>query len=229
MTQYNSLNVKVLNSQLNKLKSAIKNESEAVLRLSSNMIGNSGDETNFPDKLLLTNRQLSNLRKAFASHSSMNIKLSKSSLLKTGLPLIKNVIQPLAKSVLIALELIAAASAADTGTHKKMLGSGRRHSSSSALHNNATTLIISNNEMEDIIKIVKSLEDSALLLKGVTETIHNEVKEQKEKLLSMLLGTLAASLLGNILPCRGIYRAGKGIVRASYGNKKGQKNNILDF
>ena len=229
MTQYNSLNVKVLNSQLNKLKSAIKNESEAVLRLSSNMIGNSGDETNFPDKLLLTNRQLSNLRKAFASHSSTNIKLSKSSLLKTGLPLIKNVIQPLAKSVLIALELIAAASAADTGTHKKMLGSGRRHSSSSALHNNATTLIISNNEMEDIIKIVKSLEDSALLLKGVTETIHNEVKEQKEKLLSMLLGTLAASLLGNILPCRGIYRAGKGIVRASYGNKKGQKNNILDF
>ena len=119
MTQYNSLNVKVLNSQLNKLKSAIKNESEAVLRLSSNMIGNSGDETNFPDKLLLTNRQLSNLRKAFASHSSTNIKLSKSSLLKTGLPLIKNVIQPLAKSVLIALELIAAASAADTGTHKK--------------------------------------------------------------------------------------------------------------
>ena len=229
MTQYNSLNVKVLNSQLNKLKSAIKNESEAVLRLLSNMIGNSGDETNFPDKLLLTNRQLSNLRKAFASHSSTNIKLSKSSLLKTGLPLIKNVIQPLAKSVLIALELIAAASAADTGTHKKMLGSGRRHSSSSALHNNATTLIISNNEMEDIIKIVKSLEDSALLLKGVTETIHNEVKEQKEKLLSMLLGTLAASLLGNILPCRGIYRAGKGIVRASYGNKKGQKNNILDF
>ena len=110
-----------------------------------------------------------------------------------------------------------------------MLGSGRRHSSSSALYNNATTLIISNNEMEDIIKIVKSLEDSALLLKGVTETIHNEVKEQKEKLLSMLLGTLAASLLGNILPCRGIYRAGKGIVRASYGNKKGQKNNILDF
>ena len=86
-------------------------------------------------------------------------------LLKTELPLIKNVIKPLAKSVLIPLGLTAAASAADAGIHKKILGSGR-HSS----HNN-TTLIISNNEIEDIIKIVKSLEDSGLLLKGVTETV----------------------------------------------------------
>ena len=63
MTQYNSLNVKLSNSQLNKLKSAIKNETDIVLRLSSNMIGNSDDETIFPDKLLLTNRQVSNLRR----------------------------------------------------------------------------------------------------------------------------------------------------------------------
>ena len=63
MTQYNSLNVKLSNSQLNKLKSAIKNETDVILRLSSNMIGNSDDETNFPDKLLLTNRQVSNLRR----------------------------------------------------------------------------------------------------------------------------------------------------------------------
>ena len=63
MTQYNSLNVKLSNSQLNKLKSAIKNETDVVLRLSSNMIGNSDDETNFPDKLLLTNRQVSNFRR----------------------------------------------------------------------------------------------------------------------------------------------------------------------
>ena len=83
-------------------------------------------------------------------------------LLKTGLPLIKNVIKPLAKSVLIPLGLTAAASAADAGIHKKILGSG---------HNNTTTLIISNNEMKDIIKIVKPLEDSGLLLKGVTETV----------------------------------------------------------
>ena len=92
-----------------------------------------------------------------------------------------------------------------------------------------TTLIISNNEIEDIIKIVKSLEDSGLLLKGVTETVQNEVKEQKGGSLSMLLGTLGASLLGNLLIGKGIYRAGKGkvinragegIVRAGYGKNK---------
>ena len=75
MTQYNSLNVKLLNSQLNKLKSATKNNSEVVLRLSSNMIGN--DESTFSHKSLLTNRKVSNLRKAFADRSSTNIKLSK--------------------------------------------------------------------------------------------------------------------------------------------------------
>ena len=80
-------------------------------------------------------------------------------LLKTGLLLIKNVIKPLAKSVLIALGLTAAAPAADAGIHKKVLGS--RHNDPSP-----TTLIISNSEMDDIIKIVKSLEDSGLLLKG---------------------------------------------------------------
>ena len=85
MTQYNSLNVKLSNSQLNKFKSAIKNETEVVLRLSSNMIGD--DETNFPHKLLLTNWQVSNLRKAFANKSSTDIKLSKtqiSKMIKSG-------------------------------------------------------------------------------------------------------------------------------------------------
>ena len=75
MTQYNSLNVKLLNSQLNKLKSAIKKETEVFLRLSSNVIGD--DETNFPHKLLLTNRQVSNIHKAFANYLSADIKLSK--------------------------------------------------------------------------------------------------------------------------------------------------------
>ena len=92
-----------------------------------------------------------------------------------------------------------------------------------------TTLVISNNEIDDIIKIVKSLEDSSLLLKGVTETARNEVKEKKGGFLSMLLGILGASLLGNLLIGKGIYRAGKGkgivragegIVRAGYGNNK---------
>ena len=121
MTQYNSLNVKLSNSQLNKLKSAIKSETEEVLRLPSNMIGNSDDETNFPHKLLLTNRQVANLCKAFAKKLSTDIKLSKTPLLKTGLPLMKNVIKPLAKSVLIPLGLTAAASAANAGIHKKNL------------------------------------------------------------------------------------------------------------
>ena len=135
MTQYSSLNVKLSNSHLNKLNSAIKNKTEVVWRLSSNMIGNSNDETNFPHKLLLTNRKVANLRKTFANNSSIDIKLSKTQLskiiqsggllgrllcplLKTGLPLIKNAIKPLAKSVLILLRLTEA-SAADKEYIKK--------------------------------------------------------------------------------------------------------------
>ena len=237
MTQYNSLNVKLSNSQLNKLKSAIKNETEVVLRLSSNMIGD--NETDFPHKLLLTNRQVSNLRKAFANHLSADIKLSKTQLskmiqsggflgrllgplLKTGLPLIKNVIKPLAESVSSSSGLTAAASAADAGINKKILGLGQCPSSS-ALHNNNTILIMSNDEMKDIIEIVKSLEDSSLLPEGVSETIQNEANKQRGGFLLMLLGKSGASLLGNILAGKGINRAGEGTVRAGYGNKKGQK------
>ena len=110
MTQYNSLNVKLSNSQFNKLKSAIKNGTDVVLRLSSNMVGNSNDETNFPHKLLLTNRQILSIKKAFANHTSVDIKLSKVQLtkmqkggllqflmplLKSGLPLLKSVVKPL--------------------------------------------------------------------------------------------------------------------------------------
>ena len=155
MMQYNSLNIKLSNSQLNKLKFAIKNETEVVLRLSSDLIGD--DETNFPHKLLLTNRQVANLHKTFANNLSMDIKLLKSQiskmtqsggflgrlldpLLKAGLLLIKNVIKPLSKSVLILLRLTVAASAADAGIHKQILGSG---------NNSNTILIISNDEMKN--------------------------------------------------------------------------------
>ena len=101
--------------------------------------------------------------------------------------------------------------------HKKVLDCG-----------NMTTLIISNNEIEDIIKIVKSLEDSGLLVEEVTETVQNEAKKQKGGFLSILLGTLGMSLLENRLTRKEIYRAGKGnrinrtgggTVRAGYGNK----------
>ena len=128
-------------------------------------------------------------------------------LLKAGLQLIKNVIKPLTKSVLIPLGLTAAAPAADAGIHKKILGSG------------TTALIISNDEMKDIIKIVKYLEDSDLLLEGVSKRIENEAKEQRGGFLSMLLGMLGASLLEDILTGRGINRAEEGVIRAGYGKK----------
>ena len=80
--------------------------------------------------------------------------------------------------------------------------------------------MISNNEMEDNIKIVKYLEDSGLLLKWVTETVQNELKEQKGGFLSILLGTLGASSLGNLLTGKETNRAGEGVIRAGYGNNK---------
>ena len=156
MTQYNSLNVKLSNLQLNKLKSAIKNGTDVILRLSSNMICNSDDEANFPHKLLLTNRRVANLRKDFANHTSTDIKLSKAQLtkmqkggvlrfltplLKSGLPLLKSVVRPLDM-----LDLTAAASATGAAINKKILRSG-----------NHTTLIISNDDMQDLLKIVKPL------------------------------------------------------------------------
>ena len=120
---------------------------------------------------------------------------------------------PLAKNILAPLGITAAASAIDAGSQKKMHGSG------------TTTLITLNEEMNDIMKIVQVLEDSNILLKGVTKTIKYEIKEQKGWFLSMLLGTLEASLLGNLLAGKGIARAGsrnkkgKGIVRAGYGKE----------
>ena len=164
-----------------------------VIRLSPNMIGGSNDKTHFPHELLLTDRQVSSIRKTFSNNSPVDIKYSKTQLskmiqsgellgklfgplLKTVLPLIKNVITPLAKSTLIVLGITAAASAADAGIHKKILGSGRH--SSSASHN-TTTLIISNKDMDNLIKIVKSVKDSGLFLKGVIESVQKEVKEKK--------------------------------------------------
>ena len=224
MIQYNSLTVKLSNSQLNKLKSSIKNENDVALGISSNMVGNSNDNTNFPHELLLTNRQVANIRKAFANHSSIDIKLSKTQLSKMiqsggflgnllgklAGPLMK-VAMPLAKNVLAPLGLSASMSAIDGSIKKKMLGSG------------ATTLIISNDEMDDILKIVKSLENSGVLLKGISETIQNEAIEKRGGFLGMLLGTLGASLLGDVLSKglsdKGVIRAGEGTIRAGYGSK----------
>ena len=162
------MNVKLSNSQPNRLKSGIKSDSEVTSKLSSNVVDDSNDENNCPHRLLLTNMQVSKLRKAFANNLSANIKLSNTQLhkigqsrgllcrhlgplLKTGLPLMKNVLKPLAKSVLIPLGLTA-----DAAIHKKMFGCGRP--SDLVLH--TKTVIILNEEMNDIMKIVNSLEES---------------------------------------------------------------------
>ena len=109
---------------------------------------------------------------------------------------------PLAKNALILLELSAGMSAGDAAILKKIYRSDK------------TALIISNEEMKDIMKIVKLLEESGLLIKGISERIKTEAKEQKGGLITMLLGALAASILGNASSGRGVIRAGKGVIRA---------------
>ena len=158
-------------------------KTNVVLRISSNRVSNSNDNTNFPHELLLTNRQVANICKAFANHSSIDIKLSKtqlSKMIQSG-GFLGNLLGKLAGPLMISL-------------------------------------VISNDEMDDILKIVKSLEDFGLLLKGVSETIQHEAKEQRGGFLSMLLGTLGTSLLVDILSKglsgKGVIRAGEGTIRA---------------
>ena len=217
MVEYNKVNVKLSDIQLKKLKAAVENKTGTTLRMSLKMFV----ENDLPHELLLTTKQKTKLRNAFNNNMSNDLKLSRAQiskiiqsggflgrllgpLLKTGLPLIKNVIKPLAKSVLIPLGLTAAASAADAGMHKKLLGFG------------TATLIISNEEINNIMKIVQALKDLNILLKGVTKTIKNETNEQK----GGYSGTLGASLLINLFAGKGIVRAGSG--RPSYENKKGK-------
>ena len=115
------------------------------------------------------------------------------------------VAMPLAKNVLPPLSLSAAMSAIDGSIQKNMRGEGIK-------------LIIEQNDMNDIMKIIEALENSGILLKGVKKTIENEIKEQRGAFLSMLFGTLGATLLGNLLSGKGIMRAGEGIVRAGEGS-----------
>ena len=184
MTHYNTLNVKLSNSQFNKLKSGIKEGTAVTLKLSSNVIDDSHDKNSFPHKLLLTDTKVSKLRKAFTNNFSANIKLSKTQLdkigksggflvrllgplLQIGFPLMKNVLKILSKRVLIQLHLTAVAN--DAAIYKKTFGLG------------TATLIISNEVMNGVMGTFKSLEQSALLIKGVSEAIKDEPKEKKEK------------------------------------------------
>ena len=210
MTQYNTLNIKQSNSQVNKLKYGIRSGTEVTLKLSENVIGDSNNEINFSHKFLSTNTQVARLCKVIANGLSANIKLSKThldqivqsegflgrrlgQLLKNGM-LMKNILKSLAKSVLMTLEL-AAALATDGVIPKKTFESGMR------------TFIISN----DVMKIVKSLVETGLLIKGISKIIKDAVKNQKDGFLKMLLGTLGASLLGNLLADKGTIRPAEGM------------------
>ena len=217
------VNVKLSDTQLKKLKTAVKDKTGTTLRMSLKMF-NGND---LPHELLLTTRQKTKLRNAFNNNMSTDLKLSKaqiskiiqsggflgSLLSKLAGPLMK-VAVPLAKNILAPLGITAAASAINAGIKKKIHGSGNM------------TLIISNEEMNDTMKIVQALEDSNILLKRVTKTTKNETKEQKGGFLSMFLGTLGASLFGNLLAGKGIVSAGSGCCSlnssTSYENKNGK-------
>ena len=240
MVEYSKIKCKLTNVQLNKFKKAVKSNEGTILRLGIKNFNK--DER--PHELLLTTRQNTKLRNAINNNLATDIKLSKAQmkkliqsggflgklLSKLAGPLMK-VAMSLAKNVLAPLDLSAAMSAIDGGIQKKIHGSGVK-------------LIFEQEDMKDIMKIIKALENSGNLLKGVSKTIKNETKEQRYGFLSMLLGTLGASLLGNLLTVgkgsiasrakgEGIMRAGEGsvanrtkgegIVRAGDGSKKKTK------
>ena len=214
MVKYSEVNCKLTNVQLNKLKKTVKSNEGATLRLGIRNF-NKDDR---PHELLLTTRQNTKLRNAVNNNSATDIKLSKAQikkliqsggflgnlLSKLAGPLMK-VALPLGKNVLAPLGLTAAMSAIDGSIKNKIHGSG-------ATKGAGVKLIIEQEDMNDIIKIIKALENSGILLKGVSKAIKNETKKQKGGFLSMLLGTLGASLLGNLLT------GGKGIVRAGEGS-----------
>ena len=200
MVKYSKVHCKLTNVQLNKLKKAVKSNEGATLRLGIRSFNK--DET--LHELLLTTRQNTKLRNAVNNNSATDIKLSKAQkkkiiysggflgnlLSKSVGPLMK-VALPLAKNVLAPLGLTDAMSAIDGSIQKKIHGSG-------ATKGAGVKLIIEQEGMNDIIKFIKALENSGILLKGVSKVIKNKTKEQKGRFVSMLLGTLGASLLGNL-------------------------------
>ena len=210
MVEYSKINCKLTNVQLNKFKKSVKSNEGAILGLGIKNF----NKDELPHELLLTTRENTKLRNAINNSLATDIKLSKAQikkliqsggflgklLSKLAGPLMK-VALPLAKNVLAPLGLTAAMSAIDGSIQKKIHGSGVK-------------LIIEQEDMNNIMKIIDALENSGILFKGVTKTIENETKERRGGFLGMLLGTLGASLLGNLLTGR------KGIVRAGEGSKK---------
>ena len=222
MVEYTKANVKLTNLQPSKFKKAVKNIDSTTLRIGIKNL----NKEDLPHELLLTTRENTKLCNAINNNLATDIKLSEAQIKKINKirrflgkllgklagPLMK-VAMPLAKNVLAPLGLAAAMSAIDGSIQKKIRGDGIK-------------LIIKQEDMNDIIKIIEALENSGILLKGVTKTIENETKEQRGGFLSMLLGTLGASLLGNLLSGKGLVRAGERIVRAGEGVKKKKKNSV---
>ena len=212
MVEHSKINCKLTNGQLNELKKSVKSNEGATLRLGISLIKiiRLLNKDELPHELLLTTRQSTKLRNAINNNLESDIKLSKAQikeiiqsggflgkfLSKLAGPLMK-VAMSLAKNVLAPLGLTAAMSAIDGSIQKK-------------IH----ILIIEQEDMNDIIKIIEALGNSGILLKGVTKTIENETKEQREEFLSMLLGTLGASLLGNLLT------GGKGMMSNSKSRQR---------
>ena len=191
MVECSKVNCKLTNVRLNKLKKAVKSKEGATLRLGIKNF----NKDELPYELLLTTRQNTKLRNAINNNLATDVKLSKAQikkliqsggflgklLSKLAGPLMK-VAMPLAKNVLVPLGLTAAMSTIDGSIQKKIHGSG-------ATKGAGVKLIIEQEDMNDIIKIIKALENSGILLKGVSKAIKNETKEQKGGFLSMLLGT----------------------------------------
>ena len=226
MVEYIKINCKLTNLQLNKFKKSVKSNEGATLRLGIKNF----NKDELPHELLLTTRQNTKLRNAINNNLPIDIKLSNAQikiliqsggflgklLSKLAGPLMK-VALPLAKNVLASLGLTAAMSAIDGSIQRKIHGSGGK-------------LIIEQEDINDIMKIIETLENSDILLKGVTKTIENGTKEQRGGFLGMLLRTSGASLLGNLLTGgKGIVRAGDGIVTAGERSKKTPLNLLLPF
>ena len=216
MVKYNKINAKLSSLQISELKTAVKNNEGTTLRINSKMF----NSDNLPHELFLTQRQITKLRNAIENNMSTDIKLSKAqikkiiisggalgSILGRLLPNLIKLASPILKNVVASLGLSAAMSGIDGAIQKKIHGYG-------------TTVIFSNEEINDLMKIIQAFEDKDILLKGVTKTVKNDINNQKGGAFGMLLGALGVSLLGDLLSGRGVFRSVHGLHRTGEEIKK---------
>ena len=214
MVQYNKIDLHLTKLQLKKIQDAVKNNNGTIIRLSNKNF----NKDKLIHELYLTQKQMEKLFEKVRNNMSTDVKLSKvqiNKIIKEGgylgrllmsfLPKLIKAAISIGKNILALLGLCAAMSATDAAIQKNMYGLGN------------AILIISNDDLNSLIKIVTALEEHDILLKETSKTIKNKTKKQEGGFLSMLLGTLGASLRGNLLTGRGLYRTGKGIYRTGKG------------